>query len=390
MWTRDVQFVFRALSRGPFAALAAAAVLLLAAQVSSQEPRFFYPLPPAADIVVTKGLSYGPAQMELQVPRRSSGAPLPVVLFFYLTPPDMPRHPIYDAWGRVAAGSGLAAVLPDLREASVATDFQSLLAYLSVNASRLGLDATRIVVFAESGNVSRALPLVQDPVETRVAAAVMYYGSASVAAFRRDLPMLFVRAGLDRPPVNRAIADLMTRAIEQNAPVMLLNHPSGHHGFEIVDDDDATRAVIERTLAFAKEATAPAYRAAMRRGVTEAAAAAHVMTGHFAEAAVQYGQLVAARPADHVLRLSYGEALLGAGQFLTACVEFDKLKGKGLGARDLGLPAARACLQTGDHDRAIAWLASIPRRFLPDNVEQDPVFAPVQSRPEFQALFTRR
>lgn len=215
----------------------ALAVVFLAAHVSSQPLQFFYPLPPVADIVVTKGLSYGPAQMELQVPRRSDGAPLPVVVFFYLTPPEMPRHPIYDAWGRVAAGNGLAAVLPDLRETSAGADFGSLLSYLSANAGRLGLDATRIVVFAESANVSRALPLVQDPGETRVAAAVMYYGSAVVSAFRRDLPMLFVRAGLDRPPVNRGIADLMGRAVEQNAPVTLLNHASGHHGFEIIDDD---------------------------------------------------------------------------------------------------------------------------------------------------------
>ncbi len=370
--------------------LPAAAVLFLAAQVSSQEPRFFYPLPPAADIVVTKGVSYGPAQMELLVPRRSGGAPLPVVLFFYLTPAGMPRLSIYDAWGRVAAGSGLAAVLPDLRDTSAAIDFGSLLAYLTANASRLGLDATRIVVFAQSANVSLALPLVQDPAETRVAAAVMYYGTAAIGTFRRDLPLLFVRAGLDRPPVNRAIADLLGRAVEQNAPFMLLNHPSGHHGFEIVDDDDATRMMIDRTLAFAKEATAPAYQAAMRRGVTEATAAAQVMTGDFAEAAARYGQLVSARPDDHLLRLSYGEALLSAGQFATACLEFEKLKGKGLGARDLGLPAARACLQNGDHDTAIGWLASIPRRFLPDSVQQDPVFAPLRSRPEFHALFTKR
>jgi hypothetical protein len=366
------------------------AILLLAAHVSTRQPRFFYPLPPETDIVVTKGLSYGPRQMELQMPRRSGSAPLPVLLFFYMTPPDMPRHPIYDAWARVAAASGLAAVLPDLLEANVAADFGSLLTYLSANGGRLGLDVTRIVVFAESANVSRALPLVQDPAETRVAAAVMYYGSAAVSEFRRDLPLLFVRAGLDRPPVNRGIADLMGRAIEQNAPATLLNHPSGHHGFEIVDDDSATRVMIDRTLAFAKEATEPAYQAAVRRGVTEAAAAALVMTGNFAGAAVRYGQLVSARPDDPILRLSYGEALLGAGEFATACAEFDKLKGKGLGARDLGLPAARACLQKGDQDVAISWLASIPRRFLPDEVQQDPAFAPLRSRPEFQALFVRR
>ena len=370
--------------------LISAAVLMLAGHVSGQEPQFFYPLPPAADIVVTKAVSYGPAQMELILPRRSGGGPLPVVVFFFLTPPGMPRLAIYDAWGRAAAGSGLAAVLPDLRESSAATDFGTLLAYVSANAGRLGLDAARIVVFAQSANVSLALPLVQDPAETRVAAAVMYYGSAQVATFRRDLPLLFIRAGLDRPPVNRAIADLLGRAVEQNAPVTLLNHPSGHHGFETIDDDASTRVVIDRTLAFAKEATAPGYQSAVRRGVAESTAAALVMTSNFAEAALRYGQLVSARPDDHRLRLSYGEALLGAGQFGAACLEFETLKGKGLGARDLGLPAARACLQHGDQDKAIAWLASIPRRFLPDSVRQDPAFAPLQARPEFQALFSKR
>jgi len=50
-----------------------AAVLMLAGHVCGQEPQFFYPLPPAADIVVTKAVSYGPAQMELLLPRRSGG-----------------------------------------------------------------------------------------------------------------------------------------------------------------------------------------------------------------------------------------------------------------------------------------------------------------------------
>jgi hypothetical protein len=29
----------------------------------------------------------------------------------------------------------------------------------------------------------------------------------------------------------------------------------------------------------------------------------------------------------------------------------------------------------------------IPQRFLPRDVEKDPVFAPIQARPEFKALF---
>jgi hypothetical protein len=65
------------------------------------------------------------------------------------------------------------------------------------------------------------------------------------------------------------------------------------------------------------------------------------------------------------------------------------LKGKGLGPRDLGLPAARACMLKGDADAAIAWLRSIPQRFLPAEVEKAPEFAALQGRADFHALFRR-
>ena len=94
-----------------------------------------------------------------------------------------------------------------------------------------------------------------------------------------------------------------------------------------------------------------------------------------------------ARPDDARLRLSYGEALVGASQFAAACSVFDQLKNKGLGPRDLGLPAARACAQKGDGDAAIAWLRSIPSRCLPRDVQADPVFAPMRERADFKALF---
>ncbi len=112
-----------------------------------------------------------------------------------------------------------------------------------------------------------------------------------------------------------------------------------------------------------------------------------MLTGNYRQAAVIYAEMVAARPDDARLRLAYGEALLGDGQFATACAELEKLKGKGLGPRDLGIPAARACMQKGDADAAIAWLRSIPERFRPTDIRTDPIFAPIQNRPEFVALF---
>ena len=156
-----------------------------------------------------------------------------------------------DAWyrlGLAAASNGLVGIVPDIGETRTADDFDALLAYVAGHASELGVDPNAIAVFAGSGNVSSAFPLVEDPRLTTVRAAVMFYGSAPAREFRLDLPVFYVRAGLDRPDVNRRITELAAAAIAQNAPLTLVNNPSGHHAFEVNDDDDATRASSIRCL----------------------------------------------------------------------------------------------------------------------------------------------
>jgi hypothetical protein len=69
--------------------------------------------------------------------------------------------------------------------------------------------------------------------------------------------------------------------------------------------------------------------------------------------------------------------------------EFEKLKGKRLGPRDLGVPAARVHAER-DAAVAIAWLESIPARFRPRSLENDPIFATIRDQPEFKALFQPR
>ncbi len=365
--------------------LAFGLAIVMGSVAAAQEMRFFYPAPPASAVEVSKDRPYGDLQMDVYRPKTAKG-PLPALMFFNTASGAQRSNPFYKAWAEIAASRDLVAILPDLRSESFEKDFDALIAYLATDAASLGVDRERVALYAGSGNVSRALPIVQNPKQTVVKAAVMYYGSAQVTEFRRDLPLLLVRAGLDRPPVNRSLTDLATLAVNQNAPVTLLNYAGGHHAFEIVDDEDLTRDVMDRTVDFVKQATAPAYQASLRRGLAESTAAAHVASGNFTEAVSSYAELVKARPDDARLRLSYGEALLGASQFAAACSELEKLKGKGLGPRDLGMPAARACMQKGDAEAAIAWLASIPPRFRPD-VQKDPVFASIRERPDFTALF---
>lgn len=349
--------------------------------------------PPAPGITVASDIEYGTSgttrlAMDVYTPAPGGAARKPALVFFNRATGAERGDRFYAAWARAAASEGIIGILPDLRSGSEAADFRVLMSYLEQHAAAHGIDA--IAVYAGSGNVFSAFPAVEDPAQTAIKAAVMYYGSAPVTQFRLDLPVLYVRAGLDRPPVNESIAALTALAVAQNAPVTLLNYAGGHHAFELADDNAATREVIAQTLEFVKRATSASYQTALGASLGEARAAGYVQTRKFHEAAAEYARMVAARPADARLRLAYGEALLGDGQFATACAEFDKLRDKGLGYRDLGLPAARACAQKGDAAAAIGWLNSIPARFLPASVAEDAAFAALKNRPDFQAIFARR
>ena len=366
-----------------------------AGSVSGQEPRFLYPPPAAGSVSVSRDVQYGTAAgasllMDVYKPAGKSGTPHPALIFFNTASGPQRSNAFSSGWAQAAASNGIVGIVPDLRQGSQSQDFALLVAHLTARAADHGLDREAIAVYAGSGNVFTALPLVEDPAQVAIKAAVMYYGSAPVKQFRLDLPILYVRAGLDRPALNRGIGELVSLAVAQNAPITVLNHPTGYHAFEIFNDDEATREIIGRTLEFVKHATAAPYQAALHRSTTEATAAGHVIAERYGPAAALYAKLVAERPDDARLRLAYGEALLGDARYGAACAELEKLKGKGLGPRDLGLPAARACMLKGDHEAAIAWLRTIPARFLPADVQTDPAFAPVADRADFRALFQPR
>lgn len=362
------------------------ALVVFVAVPAGAQQRFMYPTPPADTVDVQMNVPYGEG-LFMDVYRPRASGPVPALIFFNLATGAQRSALFYKSWAQLAAAQGLVAILPDLAAENEAHQLDALLQHLTAHGAGLGINPDAIAVFAGSGNVSRSLPLLQDPKRAAVRAAVLYYGTATVSTFRSDLPMLMVRAGLDRPPLNASIDELVKRALTTNAPLSVVNYPSGHHAFEIIDDSPATRQVIDQTIAFVKQATSRSYRDALQAGRPEAEAAGHVTSGRFAEAAPIYATLVAARPDDPRLRLAFAEALLGNRQFKESCAEFAKLTGAPLGPRDRGVPAARACMQSGDADAAIAWIASIPARFRPRELAADPVFAALRSRADFRALF---
>jgi acetyl esterase/lipase len=224
----------------------------------------------------------GALTMDLYRPAAgSSAAPLPAVVFVSGYPDpgfelrlgcklkDMGH---YISWGRLVAASGLVAVTYTNREPA---DVHALLAHVRQNAASLGIDASRIGVWAGSGNVPMALSLLMEPAgsfqcavlcygfmldlggATHVANAAAQIGFANPCAGKssddlpRDLPLFVVRAGQDQMPhLNDSIDAFVAAALARNLPVTLANHPTGPHAYDIVDDSETSREMIRNILAF--------------------------------------------------------------------------------------------------------------------------------------------
>ena len=217
----------------------------------------------------------------------------------------------------------------------------------------------------------------------------MYYGSGPFEQVRLDLPVLFVRAGLDQPQLNHAMDLAISRGLIANAPWTVLNDPAGHHGFDFVDHNDVSREMVGETFRFLHLVLSPAYQSALRGALPEATAASAFSTGDFARAATLYQPLVEANPRNGHLLLAYGTALIAAKRYRDARTLFDRAKGTGTaGPRDLGLLAARASALDNDPDAAMAWLKSIPTDLaFPIALQADSDFASLRARTDFQALF---
>ena len=178
------------------------------------------------------------------------------------------------SWARLIAASGVVAILYSNREP--VEDVQSVLDHVRDHAASLGIDETRLGLWAGSGNVPLALWLMMQNERREVKCAVLCYGfmldvpggsavadmqktyrfanpaaGKSVDDVRDDLPMLIVRAGRDQfPGINDTIDSFVSCALRRNLPVRVINHADAPHAPDLFHDSDATREIIREILRF--------------------------------------------------------------------------------------------------------------------------------------------
>ena len=194
---------------------------------------------------------------------------------------------VFVSYGELLAASGFVAVafdhrflapsrLPDARD-----DLAALVARVRADAPSLGVEPDRLAIWAFSGGgLLLAAPLRDRPAWLRAVAA--YYAVLDLeeppdgaadgidAEMRREFsavralgdarsapPILVGRAGLDNPWLNAGCLRFVEAALARGATLDLLSHPDGRHAFDVLDDDDRTRQILRRTLAFLQDHLAP-------------------------------------------------------------------------------------------------------------------------------------
>jgi dienelactone hydrolase len=205
--------------------------------------------------------------MNITAPERLSGdARLPAVLFVHggpipaqMTPPT--QWGVFASYGELAAACAKVGVtfnhrlyaLTDYERAQ--SDVAAAIDYVRNHAAELNVDADRIALWYFSGGGPLLTALLRDRPEY-VRCLVGFYAYLTPAEHVRnkvtDLPIFIARAGLDQPLINQAIDSFVQEALAGNAQLDVMNHPTGRHGFDILDDNDRSREIIARAVAFAQ------------------------------------------------------------------------------------------------------------------------------------------
>jgi hypothetical protein len=248
--------------------------------------RVVYSMPGLEAVAVRRDEQYrmtdaGALTMDVYYPPRShAGVRTPAVIFVTGFPDPGAQKMLgsrlkdmgsFVSWAQLAAASGLVGITYVNREPG---DVHEVLHHMQRNAGSLGVDDSRIGVWACSGHGPNALSVLMEhgrdlrcavlayaytldlDGSTRVADAAKQFGfvtatGKSVHDLPRNLPLFVVRAGQDQMPgLNDALDRFVAAALTVNLPLTFVNHASGPHAFDLLDDTTTTRDIVKQMLAF--------------------------------------------------------------------------------------------------------------------------------------------
>jgi tetratricopeptide (TPR) repeat protein len=367
-------------------------MLMIATTVlRAQEPKFVLPLPGDSEFI-KQSFSYSQARdgkaLKIDVYRPKGTARVPVAVMLNGVGMDMRTHPQYTGWGAAVTTVGLAGVVMDSESGAIEKNFDDVMGYLRKHAAELNMDAERVVLYSCSANVTSGLPIAMSGSRTYIKSAVVYYGNARVNSFRRDVPVMLVRAGLDSTQLNKGLDAMFTSAVQENAPWSMVNIAGGQHGFDVFDDNDESRAVVRATLAFMRDSLQTGMQQAIAKGQAKAEAAGYLSAEKWPEAAEAYERVTKAEPTDSAAHWRLAQALEHMGQDKRAIDEYERALDLGNFNRGLiSYSAAKLSLKTGDKERALAFVERMKGiRPMVERLRTEKDFDVIRADAKFQAV----
>ena len=173
------------------------------------------------------------------------------------------------SWAQLLASSGVVAITYANR---LPADAEILFEHVYRDAPRLGVDRERLGIWSCSGHGPNALALLMNHAARIRCACLMSpytldteghrHVADAAAQFRfainsrsiddmPDVPIFVARGGRDEMPgLNTALDALVSGSLARNLPITLVNHSTGPHAFDVVDDGAASREVIRSAVRF--------------------------------------------------------------------------------------------------------------------------------------------
>ncbi|MBP7674743.1 MAG: hypothetical protein KBB14_00370 [Thermoanaerobaculia bacterium] len=306
-------------------ALRLAAVPLFLAAAASAQPRsphdvttygVVWKVPGMQDALLRPGLRFGDGErtMDVTLPPGASKKPVPAVVFANVTGMPFGTWEIYRDWARLVAAHGMAGVVYTSDRENPARSLDALMAHLAANGAALGIDPSRLAVWACSANVSLALPWLMEKPRPGVSAAVLYYGNArpEPPSLRADLPVFYVLAGRDNPQLNEGIRAHFARALAGRAPWTMVQAPRLTHAFDALDEGVESRRLVKETVAWLVDRLAAPPSPGPEPDAARAALT-HLFGNEPDEAAALYRRIVEADPNDEAAQRALTSAISRGG-----------------------------------------------------------------------------
>lgn len=257
-----------------------------------------YSVPGMDKVVVRPNIVYnrdGQDEMKMDIyipPDLASDIRIPAVILIHGGPlgnnnpfSKLKDLPFFRSYGKLMAASGLVGITFNHRYADIGSkgmetsfsDVEAAINFVRTESASYHIDPDRIALWVFSGGGPHLSIVLRNQMKF-IRCMVSYYGVLDIHTIAKLIggtpsqslekynpityltkeydyrpPLLIARAGRDYvPETNHDVEKFFSRMLSLNSDVSLLNHPSGLHGFDYLNDDEQSRYIIKTTILFLK------------------------------------------------------------------------------------------------------------------------------------------